>query len=154
MERAERIELSWPAWKAGTQPISHARFSYNDLYSVVKEHTSTAARGRLDPYSPGALLPDLSAVRTHWSSTPDSNRESHDPKSCGLSRFPSARRKSTRKKQKGRSFDRPRNENPKYYLIRGYGPSRALRVSTHAGFVPCGILPKWIACIITQLHSK
>ena len=63
------------------------------LHSVVKEHTSTAARGRLDPYSPDAHLPDLSAVKTHWSGTPDSNRESHDPKSCGLSRFPSARRK-------------------------------------------------------------
>ena len=62
-------------------------------YSVVKEHTSTAARGRLDPYSPDAHLPDLSAVKTHWSGAPDSNRESHDPKSCGLSRFPSARRK-------------------------------------------------------------
>jgi hypothetical protein len=67
--------------------------SYNDLLSVVKEHTSTAAHGRLDPYSPGAPLPDLSAVKTHWSGTPDLNRESHDPKSCGLSRFPSARRK-------------------------------------------------------------
>lgn len=52
--------------------------------------------------------------RTHWSGTPDWNRESHDPKSCRLSRVP-----STRKMQKGRSFDRPHNENPKYYLIRG-----------------------------------
>ena len=153
MERAERIELSWPAWKAGTHPISYSRLKYNDLYSVVKEHTTTAAGGRLDPYSPDAPLPDLSAVRTHWSGTPDSNRESHDPKSCGLSRFPSARKKAP-KKRKGRSFDRPRNESPKYYLIRGYGPSRALRVSTPAGFVACGIVPKWIACIITQLHSK
>ena len=25
VERVERIELSWPAWKAGTQPISHTR---------------------------------------------------------------------------------------------------------------------------------
>lgn len=153
-DSGEAFKLSVPARKAGSQPISPARWNYNDLLSVVKEHTSTAARGRLDPYSPDAPLPDLSAVRTHWSGTPDSNRESHDPKSCGLSRFPSARKKSTRKKQKGRSFDRPRNESPKCYLIRGYGPSRALRVSTHAGFVPCGILPKWIACIITQLHIK
>src|SRR5437879_2336905 len=68
--------------------------------------------------------------------------------------FPKCPWKSTYKKQKGRSFDRPRNENNKYYLIRGYGPSRALRVSTHAGFVACGILPKWlpkwIACIISS----
>jgi hypothetical protein len=56
--------------------------------------------------------------------------------------------------RKGRSFDRPRNENAKYYLIRGYGPSRALVASTHAGFVACGIVPKWIACIITQLYVK
>ena len=97
VERAEKIELSWPAWKAGTQPIGHVRWNYNDLLSVVKEHTSTAARGRLDPYSPDAHLPDLSAVNTHWSGTPDSNRESHDPKSCGLSRFPSARRKAPAK---------------------------------------------------------
>ena len=68
MERAERIELSWPAWKAGTQPISHTRFK-RTYYSDVKEHTSTAARGRLDPYSPDAHLPDLSAVKTHWSGT-------------------------------------------------------------------------------------
>ena len=100
MERAERIELSWPAWKAGTHPISHARLKYNDLLSVVKEHTTTAARGRLDPYSPNAPLPDLSAVRTHWSGTPDSNRESHDPKSCGLSRFPSARKKAPVKSER------------------------------------------------------
>jgi hypothetical protein len=52
--------------------------------------------------------------QTHWSGTPDSNRESHDPKSCGLSRFPSAR-----KQQRGRSFDRPRDETTEYYLIRG-----------------------------------
>lgn len=150
MERAERIELSWPAWKAGTQPISHARLNYTHLYSVVKEHTSTAARGRLDPYSPDAPLPDLSAVRTHWSGTPDSNRESHDPKSCGLSRFPSARRKAPVKSERAGLSTGPVMRIQSTYLIRGYGPSRALRVSTHAGFVPCGILPKWIACIITQ----
>ena len=28
MEREERIELSWPAWKAGTQPMSHSRVVY------------------------------------------------------------------------------------------------------------------------------
>ena len=151
MERAERIELSWPAWKAGTQPISHARLNYYHLDSIVKEHTSTAARGRLDPYSPDAPLPDLSAVRTHWSGTPDSNRESHDPKSCRLNRFPSARRTARLKSKRAGLSTGPVMRKREYYLIRGYGPSRALRVSTHAGFIPCVILPKWIACIITQL---
>ena len=63
MEREKRIELFWPAWKAGTQPMSHTRLRYTYLHSIVKEHTSAAARGRLDPYSPDALLPDLSAVK-------------------------------------------------------------------------------------------
>ncbi len=44
--------------------MSHTRLRYTYLHSIVKEHTSAAARGRLDPYSPDALLPDLSAV-TH-----------------------------------------------------------------------------------------
>ena len=138
----------------GRNSANKSRSLYNDLYSVVKEHTSTAAHGRLDPYSPDALLPDLSAVKTHWSGTPDSNRESHDPKSCGLSRFPSARRKAPVKSERAGLSTGPVMRIQSTYLIRGYGPSRALRVSTHAGFVPCGILPKWIACIITQLHSK
>lgn len=34
MEREERIELSWPAWKAGTQPMSHSRVC---IYLIVKE---------------------------------------------------------------------------------------------------------------------
>ena len=68
--------------------------------------------------------------------------------------FPKCPRNKPHKKRKGRSFDRPRNENTRYYLMRGYGPSRALRVPAHAGFVACGHVPKWIACIVTQLYSK
>ena len=92
--------LSSPACKTGTQPISHTRLRYTYLHSIVKEHTSAATRGRLDPSRPDALLPDLSAVKTHWSGTPDSNRESHDSKSCGLNRFPSARRKVLAKSER------------------------------------------------------
>ena len=62
------------------------------IFSCQRTHFDGSA-WRLDPYSPGAHLPDLSAVKTHWPGIPDSNRESHDPKSCGLSRFPSARKK-------------------------------------------------------------
>ena len=82
---------SLEGWNSANK--SHSLELYVLTIQFVKEHTSTAAHGRLDPYSPDALLPDLSAVRTHWSGTPDSNREYHDPKSCGLSRFPSAREK-------------------------------------------------------------
>jgi hypothetical protein len=32
--------------------MSHTRFKYSYLRRIVKEHTSTAAQGRLDPYSP------------------------------------------------------------------------------------------------------
>ncbi len=40
--------------------------------------------------------------QTHWSGTPDSNRDSHDPKSCGFSRFPSARKTVGVKSKKAR----------------------------------------------------
>src|ERR1043166_866133 len=44
MERVERIELSWPAWKAGTQPISHTRLKYTYLlFSCQRTHFDGSA---------------------------------------------------------------------------------------------------------------
>ena len=68
-------------------------------FSCQRTHFSGSAR-TVRSLQPCAPLPELSAVKTHWSGTPDSNRESHDPKSCGLSRFPSARKKSPRKSKR------------------------------------------------------
>ena len=121
--------------------------------SCQRTHFNGSA-GTARSLQPCCALTRFFGRQTHWSGTPDSNRDSHDPKSCGLNRFPSARRKAPVKNDRAGLSTGPRNENPRYYLTRGYGPSRALRVSTHAGFVACGILPNWIACIITQLHSK
>ena len=57
------IDQWGPAWKAGIQPISRTRLSYRDLVLNCQKHTTTAAHGRLDPYSPAAALSDLSAAR-------------------------------------------------------------------------------------------
>ena len=37
MERVEGIEPSWPAWKAGTLPLSYTRGDSLELVTVVQE---------------------------------------------------------------------------------------------------------------------
>ena len=72
---------------------SHSLYIHLLIFNCQRAHFDGSA-GTVRSLQPCAHLPDLSAVKTHWSGTPDSNRESHDPKSCGLSRFPSARGKA------------------------------------------------------------
>ena len=92
--------------------------------------------GTVRSLQPRCALTRSFGRQTHWSGTPDSNRESHEPKSCGLSRFPSARRKApVESKRAGLST----------------GPVRRIQILSHTGLWTAarnkGVDVRWLSSL-------